>query len=109
MGVRVEIDNRVPKEVKDHIEQNEESIARAVELKARTSTAFKDVTGTLRKRIKAKKSRYEFGGWIVEARAPHAHLVEFGHGGPNPAPAHPFLRPALESEITEAKAKFGVR
>jgi HK97 gp10 family phage protein len=27
-------------------------------------------------------------------RAPHAHLVEFGHGGPHPAPPHPFLRPA---------------
>lgn len=26
----------------------------------------------------------------------YAHLVEFGHGGPQPAPAHPFLRPALD-------------
>lgn len=28
-------------------------------------------------------------------KAPHAHLVEFGHGGPHPAPAYPFLRPAV--------------
>lgn len=28
-------------------------------------------------------------------KAPHAHLVEFGHGGPHPAPAYPFLRPAI--------------
>jgi len=28
--------------------------------------------------------------------APHAHLVEYGHGGPHPAPAHPFLRPAWD-------------
>jgi hypothetical protein len=25
-----------------------------------------------------------------------AHLVEFGHGGPKPAPAYPFIRPAWE-------------
>ena len=25
-----------------------------------------------------------------------AHLVEFGHGGSQPAPPHPFLRPAFE-------------
>ena len=27
-----------------------------------------------------------------------AHLVEFGHGGKHPAPAHPFLRPAADSQ-----------
>lgn len=27
----------------------------------------------------------------------HAHLVEFGHGGPAPAPAHPFFRPAVRA------------
>ena len=26
-----------------------------------------------------------------------AHLVEFGHGGPHPAPPHPFMRPAFEA------------
>jgi HK97 gp10 family phage protein len=26
----------------------------------------------------------------------YAHLVEFGHGGPHPAPAHPFMRPAFD-------------
>lgn len=26
------------------------------------------------------------------------HLVEFGHGGPHPAPPHRFLRPAYESQ-----------
>jgi HK97 gp10 family phage protein len=29
--------------------------------------------------------------------APHAHLVEDGHGGPHPAPPHPFARPAFDS------------
>lgn len=31
-----------------------------------------------------------------------AHLVEFGHGGPGAAPAHPFLRPALDQRKGEA-------
>lgn len=26
----------------------------------------------------------------------YAHLVEYGHGGPSPAAAHPFLRPARD-------------
>lgn len=30
--------------------------------------------------------------------APHAHLVEFGHGGPAPAPPHPFVRPAFDAQ-----------
>lgn len=28
----------------------------------------------------------------------HANFVEFGHGGPAPAPAHPFVRPAFDTE-----------
>lgn len=31
--------------------------------------------------------------------APHAHLVEYGHGGPAPAPPHPFWRPAIDANI----------
>ncbi len=27
------------------------------------------------------------------------HLVEGGHGGPRPAPAHPFLEPALNAQL----------
>jgi HK97 gp10 family phage protein len=27
----------------------------------------------------------------------YAHLVEYGHGGPHPAPAHPFMRPAIDT------------
>ena len=33
---------------------------------------------------------------IRPRKAPHAHLVEFGHGGPHPAPPHPFIRPAWD-------------
>ena len=34
--------------------------------------------------------------------APHAHLVEFGHGGPAPAPPHPFIRPAFDRQADNA-------
>lgn len=46
-----------------------------------------------------------------------AHLVEYGHGGPHPAPPHPFMRPAWDQgarpafqvyrqELTEGIAKI---
>lgn len=34
--------------------------------------------------------------------APHAHLVEFGHGGPAPAPPHPYVRPAFDAQADNA-------
>ena len=36
----------------------------------------------------------------------YAHLVEYGHGGPHPAPAHPFLRPAYDNKINEVNRIF---
>lgn len=40
---------------------------------------------------------------IRPRKAPHGHLVEFGHGGPHPAPAHPFVRPAWDGIKDEVK------
>lgn len=37
------------------------------------------------------------GRSIGDPIAPHAHLVEFGHAGPKPAPPHPYMRPAIEA------------
>ena len=34
--------------------------------------------------------------------AEYANPVEFGHGGPHPAPPHPFVRPAFEAKADEA-------
>jgi hypothetical protein len=34
--------------------------------------------------------------------AEYANPVEFGHGGPHPAPAHPFVRPAFDAAKEEA-------
>ena len=36
-----------------------------------------------------------------KGKAPHAHLVEFGHGGLHPAPAHPFMRPVWDASKRE--------
>jgi hypothetical protein len=56
-----------------------------------------DVTGYLRKHTVSSFSRNKLEGAVRE-KAPHAHLVEFGHKGPSPAPEHPTLRPAFEDE-----------
>lgn len=49
------------------------------------------------KRITIGSHKKEMGAY-----APHAHLVEFGHGGPAPAPPHPFVRPAFDKHVGEA-------
>ena len=111
-----EIEDAVPDMVKDFINENAEEIANQVESRAKSSAAFSDKTGNLRSAISARKSRYEDGGWIVGAWAPHAWLVEFGHDlidwrtgkKIGEVPAHPFLRPALDAEISWAMTKFKV-
>jgi HK97 gp10 family phage protein len=62
-------------------------------------------TGNLRKGIIAKllprKENYPVVSMasINFKRAPHAGLVERGHGGPHPAPPHPFFHPVVEDNI----------
>jgi HK97 gp10 family phage protein len=34
---------------------------------------------------------------VIGNGAPYAHFVEYGHGGPRPAPPHPFMAPAYEA------------
>jgi HK97 gp10 family phage protein len=57
-------------------------------------------TGNLKRSLIAKlmpRSRVSIAIAAVDRKiAPHGHLVEFGHGGPHPAPAHPFFRPAWD-------------
>jgi HK97 gp10 family phage protein len=89
------------------INENAEAIAKQIATDAKASVNVK--TGNLRKGISARKSKFDDGGWIVISRAPHSHLVEFGHGGPKPAPPHPFLRPALNKNIGLARQKFGAK
>jgi len=80
-----------------------------------------EATGEMRKAIKQKthanRTKETVSGRVFVSRdkkteidGKHhnpgavAHLVEFGHQGPSPAPPHPFLRPALDTTRPEAKA-----
>lgn len=100
-------------EIRRVVDQNLDQVARLVETEAKASAAFADKTGKLRRSIRKRKSRFEDGGYIVAARAPHAHLIEFGHvmiawGRPTGrrVPPHPFLRPAVERGILKAMVEF---
>jgi len=71
-------------------------------------------TGNLKKAAYAKalpatmtRPTVAFAG-IRARKAPHAHLVEFGHGGPHPAPPHPFLRPAWDSIKDEIRRDIAI-
>ncbi|URZ06487.1 HK97-gp10 family putative phage morphogenesis protein [Clostridium felsineum] len=51
-----------------------------------------------------KKDKFRGGKYIkVFTSYPTAHLVEFGHAGPAPAPPHPFMRTAYQNKKEEVK------
>lgn len=59
-------------------------------------------TGQLKAAIKVgkrKKGSIEVG--VFGNDAPYTNLVERGHGGPKPAPAHPFMEPTAEAHEDE--------
>jgi len=66
-GVRAEIDSALG------------TVAAQVYEKAKATTAFRDKTGKLRRSIWIYRSKYENGGYVIYVKAPHSHLVEFGH------------------------------
>lgn len=100
-------------EILDAIDANLEETANEVFENAKSTSLFADKTGDLRNSIKKKKSKFENGGYIVETKAPHAHLIEFGHvliymgrvTGRRVAP-RPFMRQALEKGHEFALRKF---
>jgi HK97 gp10 family phage protein len=75
---------------------------------AKKTTAFIDRTGKpgkLRKSIKIGKVVKKKAGFYtikVYSNERYAHLVEYGHSGPAPADAHPFLEPAFNHHKAEA-------
>lgn len=92
------------------------NVAKKIQARIRQKAPVKK--GNLKKAIVAKKFKPGGKNFAFVATdyniAPHAHLVEFGHGGPAPAPAHPFFRPVvdefmhngeLENEIGKAVEK----
>ena len=70
----------------------------------------KIITGALHDSIHAGKVKNRrMGGKAItigvhhkEKGAYYANAVEAGHGGPAPAPAHPFVRPAFDTRVDEA-------
>lgn len=58
-------------------------------------------TGNVRKKGDGGK-KITIGVHYKERGAYYANPVEFGHGGPAPAPAHPFVRPAFDTKSDEA-------
>jgi HK97 gp10 family phage protein len=73
----------------------------------------KVITGKLRGSIKIGRAvRHRRGGYSVtvgihrsDGGAAYGNPVEFGHGGPRPAPPHPFVRPAFDVRVDEAYEK----
>jgi len=65
-------------------------------------------SGNLRGALRTKKAsrrrgaRVTIGVHAAEGGVPYANPVEFGHGGPHPAPPHPFVRPAFDAKAEEA-------
>ena len=58
-------------------------------------------TGSVKKRRMGGKG-ITVGVHRKEKGAFYATPVEYGHGGPAPAPAHPFVRPAFDTKAEEA-------
>ena len=82
------------------------------QMKANASKDPQIITGVLNRsiRIGPVKKRRKSGKSITigvhrkEEGAYYATPVEYGHGGPAPAPAHPFVRPAYDTRADEAYA-----
>ena len=53
-------------------------------------------------RTKNGRKQITIGVHYKEHSAYYANPVEYGHGGPHPAPAHPFVRPAFDTKSNEA-------
>jgi len=106
----------IMEEVKAAVKPGIRAVAEEVAARARSTAAFADKTGALRKSIRVEDPGPESpfvlvraGGYAYaegENYAPHAHLIEYGHAQVTPGgrvtgftPAHPFMRPALD-EVT---------
>ena len=57
-------------------------------------------TGNVRGGVRGK--RITIGVHHKDNAAYFSNPLEFGHGGPAPAPAHPFVRPAFDTRSDEA-------
>lgn len=87
-----------------------------IDPKKRTGKLYESIkTGKVMKTVRhtnyttekyIKIGTQEQNAQAVGSYEPHAHLVEYGHGGPAPAPPHPFIRPAYDRKEDEAYAEI---
>lgn len=96
------------KDIEGGVDKGLDKIAVNIRDEAKASSHFADKTGRLRRSVKKEKTQ---DGYVVKATAPHAHLVEFGHGlvawghpTGKRVPPHPFMRKAVEQGISGAPA-----
>ena len=76
---------------------------------ANASSDPKIITGALHGSIHTSRVKGRGGGkqvtigvHVKEQSAYYSNPLEFGHGGPAPAPPHPFVRPAFDVRAEEA-------
>ena len=77
---------------------------------ANASSDPKIITGALHGSIHTSKVKARGGGGkhvtigvhVKEKSAYYSNPVEYGHGGPGPAPPHPFVRPAFDARAEDA-------
>ena len=79
------------------------------QMKANASSDPKIITGALYRSIKVGRTKRRKTGRSITIGVHHsaegayyANAVEWGHGGPAPAPAHPFVRPAYDAKASES-------
>ena len=79
------------------------------QMKANASSNPKIITGALFRSIKVGRAKRRKIGRSITIGVHHsaegayyANAVEWGHGGPAPAPAHPFVRPAYDAKADES-------
>ena len=79
------------------------------QMKANASSNPKIITGALFRSIKVGRAKKRKTGRSITIGVHHsaegayyANAVEWGHGGPAPAPAHPFVRPAYDTKSDES-------
>jgi HK97 gp10 family phage protein len=105
--------NKVIKEVNSEKQKLLLDNARLVRDRIRSKAPL-GPTGNLKKAAYASSLPASLSGRAVAfagirpRKAPHAHLVEYGHAGPHPAPPHPFVRPAWDEMKDQVKRNIQV-
>lgn len=121
MGSAISIDG-FARELESIVELEMEKVDRATEAgvqaaasktveELKATSAHGDVSGAYRKGWRMKATGNDVVGYeatVFQGAQPTlTHLVEFGHGGPQPAPPHPHMEKAYEAGAEELMRRLG--